>query len=636
VWLIGTQLLALMVAMSIQYYSYYRVWTPLQRFYFSAYVRSQILMRFGVSAGTYQLLTIKDAKATRPAIDTDVALARDRTLVLSKKSVQAGALELMYDSPGRYDNVRMNAYLSDWVYHHRSLLSLLRPSILGGAVVLISGLIAVIRNHWERLQLRRYGRQLKGPELLPPAAFNRRAQARGISIATIQRLSWMDRILRRDYHCVCLPREVENQHFLLMGDTGMGKSLLIRQILLQVAARNETAIVYDPALEVTPEFYSPERGDQMLNPLDDRTPYWDLAAEISHEAEALTLAVSLYPDLPQKDLCLSRAARAIVAHLLTLGPSPNELSRWMCQDDAIERQVAGTKLAALLASPQREALLTELKAVGRVFRLLPLTSGNRERWSSREWSQKRRGWLFLTSTPQTREWLSPLTSFWLDLLVMRLMNQGMAGARPVWFVLDPLATLRKLPQLQTAILENRKSNNRVVLGLQSPSQLEESYGNAVKRMLSQVATKVFLRTTEADSANWISETIGEVEIERLLKSETKWHNWRSRRREIDQFDRQTKRLVSASQIMALAPRQGYLKLDNRVVRFSFSLIQLPRKQVAFIERKLEQLPQGQLIPGAASQQSSNQDQSARRLMTTETARPKSQASTTTKPRPFFD
>lgn len=282
-------------------------------------------------------------------------------------------------------------------------------------------------------------------------------------------------------------------------------------------------------------------------------------------------------------------------------------------------------------------MLAELKAVGRVFRLLPLTKEKRDSWSSREWSQKRRGWLFLTSTPQTREWLSPLTSFWVDLLVMRLMNQGMAGARPVWFVLDPLATLRKLPQLQTAILENRKSNNRFVLGVHSLSQLEESYGNAVKRMLSQVATKVFLRTTEAESANWISETIGEMEIERLLKSETKWHNWRRRRREIDQFDRQTKRLVSASEIMAFASRQGYLKLENRVVRFSFSPMQLPRKQIAFIERKLEQLPQErQPIAGAASQQSSSQDQSARRLKTTETARPKSQAAAVSKPRPFFE
>jgi predicted GTPase len=33
-----------------------------------------------------------------------------------------------------------------------------------------------------------------------------------------------------------------------MGDTGTGKSSLIRQLLEQIAEREETAIIYDPAL----------------------------------------------------------------------------------------------------------------------------------------------------------------------------------------------------------------------------------------------------------------------------------------------------------------------------------------------------------------------------------------------------
>src|SRR5437879_11553860 len=39
-----------------------------------------------------------------------------------------------------------------------------------------------------------------------------------------------------------------------MGDSGKGKSALIRQILLQIEQRGETAIVYDPA---TPADYVP-------------------------------------------------------------------------------------------------------------------------------------------------------------------------------------------------------------------------------------------------------------------------------------------------------------------------------------------------------------------------------------------
>jgi len=35
---------------------------------------------------------------------------------------------------------------------------------------------------------------------------------------------------------------------------------------MQIAERQETAIVYDPALEYTPQFFNPARGDLVLNP----------------------------------------------------------------------------------------------------------------------------------------------------------------------------------------------------------------------------------------------------------------------------------------------------------------------------------------------------------------------------------
>ena len=91
--------------------------------------------------------------------------------------------------------------------------------------------------------------------------------------------------------------------------------------------------------------------------------------------------------------------------------------------------------------------------------------------------RERKGWLFLTSTPETRTRLIPLTSFWLDMLVLRLMNAGQPSRRPVWFILDEFASLQRLPQLHTAITENRKSNNPVVLSFQGRSQLETRYGH---------------------------------------------------------------------------------------------------------------------------------------------------------------
>lgn len=185
-------------------------------------------------------------------------------------------------------------------------------------------------------------------------------------------------------------------------------------------------------------------------------------------------------------------------------------------------------------------------------------------WAAAEWSKKRQGWIFLTSKPEVRKRLLPLTSLWLDLLVLRLMNQGRPGPRPVWFLLDELASLQRLPQLHTAITENRKSNNPVVLGFQGRSQLEARYGLDAEAMLSQPATKVFLRTSEPKSAKWISEAIGQVELERVQETRTD-----GRERDSRSYHKQTFReyLVMDSVIMGLDPLHGYLKHGNLVVEF---------------------------------------------------------------------
>lgn len=70
--------------------------------------------------------------------------------------------------------------------------------------------------------------------------------------------------------------------------------------------------MYDPALEYTPQFYTPERGDVILNPIDARSPYWSPGDELRHEAEALTLATSLFPDRVTK----TRSSRKVLAAYL--------------------------------------------------------------------------------------------------------------------------------------------------------------------------------------------------------------------------------------------------------------------------------------------------------------------------------
>jgi hypothetical protein len=179
--------------------------------------------------------------------------------------------------------------------------------------------------------------------------------------------------------------------------------------------------------------------------------------------------------------------------------------------------------------------------------------------------------------------LRPLHSLWIDILVMRLLKRPKPGQKKVWFVIDELASLQRLPQLHTAITESRKSKNPLVLGFQGKAQLEDIYGRLAEVMLSQPATKIFMRTGEPKAAEWISESIGKVEIERLR--ETKFDG--SRAGKNFTVDRQVEPLVMPSEIAGLDDRHAYLKLGNNVARFVFDFLDSPGETEEFVARKSE-------------------------------------------------
>ena len=473
-----------------------------------------------------------------------------------------------------------------WIYQGRRLRDLAWPPLAGGLGVLVLGLLVAIPQDAERARARRQGRRLRGPELVTPGAFTRRLRADGVG--------WMQARSRGLFSrsrpaWVRVPHAVESSHFLVMGDTGTGKSALIRQLLLQVQERGETAIVYDPALEYTPQFFDPDRGDAILNPLDRRTPFWTPADELRLDAEALTLAESLFPERPNENSFFSDAPRRIMAFLLTHRPDAAQIVAWLSDPRELDRLLAGTPYAVMIdpsAGPQRAGVLASLNMVADALQLLPAARATSQRWSATDWSTTRRGWLFFTSTPETRARLVPLTSLWLDTLVLRLMNQAQPTSRRTWFVIDELASLQRLPQLHTAMTEARKSNSPLVLGFQGRSQLAKRYGLDAEAMLSQPATKIFLRTSEPDAAKWISQTLGDVETERLKQSRSSGDGWATTARHSTSYalERHVEPLVLPSQISGLANLHGYLKLGNLVTTLRVRFITLPERHPALVPR----------------------------------------------------
>ena len=469
--------------------------------------------------------------------------------------------------------------LHDGIFADESLGRLSLTPLSGGLVLLLFYLGLRGRRVGQSRREERHGRRTKGPELTSAFAWGRGGKANGIRLQMAGKFGLPGPNFR-------IPRKLESSHILLMGDTGSGKSNAIRQILRQVEQRGETAIVYDPAGEFVQDFYKPERDDLILNPLDARCPFWNLQAELDGRGIEDAIAAAMLPDKQYESGFFTDAPRRVLSALLRKGGSVGGLLEWMSDPAEIEKRLAGTPQAAYLdqkAGPQRAGVLSSMNMIADSLELLP-QGGDAERWfSTGKWKHERTRWVFLTSRPALRERILPLHSAWLDLFILRMMEPCAHPAKPVWFVLDELASLNKLPQLHTAVTENRKYGNPVVLGFQGRSQLEKRYGQDAEAMLSQPVTKVFFKTSEPRAAKWISETLGEIEVERLKESRSPAliSSKRNYAMEIA-----TKPLVMASEIAGLEPLSGYIKQENRVVPVKFAYVPKRSLQPEFLDRKM--------------------------------------------------
>jgi hypothetical protein len=589
--------------------------SPLQNFYLGTYAASsvgegipdsQTAIRWAMkTALRRKSVPLTPGDAVR---DTGAGTDKKLPLKLSNQAVAEGWKGVALSAPDRGPSSILAPILRDTFYDGEGFYRLIGMPMLGAlaAALLLFGGLPLAREAWssgaasraDRRRERRHGRRTKGPELAIPGwtigkaieRFRARRDA-GIRLrltgdSPLSKLPWFGPTYR-------IPRRLESSHVLLMGDTGSGKSSAIRQILRQVEGRGETAVVYDPAMDFVGEFHSPERGDLILNPLDARCPYWSLGDEVERGGRggsAAAIAAAFLPEKEHEKAFFTDSPRRILAHLLGKNPRPSDMLDWMADPGRIEEMVRGTPLAALVdpaAPAQRTGVLSSLNMVADSLELLPEWDAQRRTFSTAEWRTERKRWIFLTSSPGYREKILPLHSVWLDLFILRMMGPCEdPAAMPVWFVIDELASLNKLPQLHTAVTENRKYGNPVVLGFQGRSQMEKRYGQDAEAMLSQPATKIFLKTSEPRAAKWISDAIGEIEVERLKESRSMgvFQDKKSFALEIA-----VKPLVMASEIAGLEPLRGFIKQENRVVPARFRLAKKRAKQPEFVSRTMPEL-----------------------------------------------
>jgi len=383
-----------------------------------------------------------------------------------------------------------------------------------------------------------------------------------------------------------LPKNFECQHTLIHGTTGSGKSVCIRELLDQIRIRGDRAIIYDKSCSYVSAYYQKEK-DIILNPLDERTASWHLWDECRDSADFDSLSAALMP-MPagSVDPFWINAARTIFS--ATARQMQNEKNRSMMNllkslltaDLAtMENFLRGTE-AETLVSEKIEKTAVSIKSVLSTFlKGLKYVKDTENPFSIRKWVQddKQSNWLFISSLSDRHETLKPLISMWLDLAANALMSLTSSDSRRIWIILDELPSLHKLPYLPECFAESRKFGGCLVAGLQSIAQLRKIYGeNGAEEISSLCNSRIFFRTPSSRTARWVSEELGQSEIEETKEgisySESAMRSGISISKQ-----ESSKHIVNTSEIMRLNNLEAYIRIPGE---FPITKIKLKYKQPA--------------------------------------------------------
>jgi len=557
-------------------------WSDLERHYLSSYLwaASPSLLS---STGTYNLVVIEvEAGASYLATPGDVVLGND-AFVLTSAALRRGAVRARERQYANVAHAEVYWKLREYVYAGRSCWQLFRvPRLIGFLTVFALVWIGVLREHRDR-QAKRAGSVEQGPRLVTPEEFNQIHSGDGIGL-TVRGGTFQTVQIR-------IPKAYEPQSVIVLGDTGAGKTVALKQMIDQIEERGDLAVIHDPKADYLPLYFKAKRGDVVLNPFDTRSPFWSPADEVLSPPDIETVANAFFPDIPGKDVFWTESPRKLMTLFLSKGLSAADMVRLFEIDNQIDKVVAGSKYAALIdpKSPaQRSGVLSELTKLAQVLQWLPEEQDTKSRWSAARWTAEPRGWLFLTSRADQSNALQTLYAIWIELLITRCLAKRFS--KRMWFIIDELPVLRYIPNLQKLITLGRECNVPLIIGLQGRAQLDERYGpNGAEVILSQPVTKVFLRTSEPKAAKWISDSIGNQALERIREGVTAGvQDWRDSVNYTP--ERRIEPAVLDSVIASLPNLRGYLKFLEHIVQIEYTPEDRPNRAAPMILRPLKAGP----------------------------------------------
>jgi type IV secretory pathway TraG/TraD family ATPase VirD4 len=374
-----------------------------------------------------------------------------------------------------------------------------------------------------------------------------------------------------------IPALDETKHFKLIGTTGSGKSTAIRELLAGALERGDRAIIADPDGGYLRRFYEHVRGDQILNPFDERSAQWDLFGEIDQPYDVEQLARSLIPEGPDPSGHEWRGfARTFLSSVLEYCKTEDmtnlaELYRLLvvAEPEELQEILVGSAAQPLLAGNDGRMFRAARGTATPVFSALKYAKSSRgSPLSVRRWVREGRGVLFLPYQASQIAALKNLIATWMRLAIFETMTGG-EGDRHLWFIIDELDALGQIDGLKDALARLRKFGGRCALGFQSIAQVRGTNGDTeAQTIVENCGNTLILRCSASErggTAEFASRLIGKREVIRRQVSKSRPTGFGGSAKETQTASEHhaTEEAVMASEIEQLPDLVGFLKVASR-------------------------------------------------------------------------